>query len=252
MTIRNEIIWITGGSSGIGAAIARLLAEQGNRVIISGRDVDCLQATALMHRNIETLVFDVTDSSNISAAREQFAARIDHLDRVILNAGTCEYLDIDSPDWSMPARVMATNYLGAVNTLAACFDLLKRAPQPHIVGIGSQAIRAPFPRACAYGASKAALGYFLESLRVDLSAHGIDITHVLPGFVDTPLTRKNDFPMPFILSADAAAQRIVTALAARPREFAFPRRLSAVLWLARRFPRSWQRVITNKPAELSP
>jgi NADP-dependent 3-hydroxy acid dehydrogenase YdfG len=238
MTIRNEIIWITGGSSGIGAAIARLLAEQGNRVIISGRDVDCLQATALMHRNIETLVFDVTDSSNISAAREQFAARIDHLDRVILNAGTCEYLDIDSPDWSMPARVMATNYLGAVNTLAACFDLLKRAPQPHIVGIGSQAIRAPFPRACAYGASKAALG--------------IDITHVLPGFVDTPLTRKNDFPMPCILSADAAAQRIVTALAARPREFSFPRRLSAVLWLARRFPRSWQRVITNKPAELSP
>ncbi len=245
MDIRGEIIWITGASSGIGAALALELARRDNRVIISARSAEGLQTVAATHSNIETLVFDITDRSQIATVRDALNARTDHLDRVILNAGTCEYLDIDTPDWSLPERVMATNYFGLVNSLAACFDLLKRAPRPHLVGIGSQATRAPFPRAEAYGASKAAVGYFLESLRLDVARLNIDVTHVLPGFVDTPLTRKNDFPMPFLLSVDAAAQRIANALAARSAEYAFPRRLSAALWLARHFPRAWQRLMQN-------
>lgn len=250
MAINGETIWVTGASSGIGEAIARQLANQGNRVIISARDETRLHQIA-ENPNIETLAFDITDQNQLQTVSEKLKARTQHLDRVILNAGTCEYFDIDKPDWSMMSRVMTTNYFGMINSLSVCFDLLKHAPRPHIVGIGSQAIRAPFPRAGAYGASKAAIAYFLESLRVDLAHTNIDLTHVLPGFVDTPLTRKNNFPMPFIVSAETAAQRIIAAIEKRPFEFAFPRRLSTALWLARQFPQRWLQLNKNKQTQSS-
>ncbi|MFT3931911.1 MAG: SDR family NAD(P)-dependent oxidoreductase [Spongiibacteraceae bacterium] len=243
MAIRGETIWITGASSGIGAALAVELASQNNRIIISARSSERLNAIAAKHANIETLIFDITDRHSLDTVRDALHARVHHFDRVIFNAGTCEYLDIDAPDWSLPERVMTTNYFGLVNSLAVSFDLLKRAAHPHLIGIGSQATRAPFPRAEAYGASKAAIGYFLESLRLDVAHLNIDVTHILPGFVDTPLTRKNDFPMPFIVTAENAAQRILAAIEARPFEYAFPRRLSASLWLARHCPKWWLRTM---------
>lgn len=251
MTIRGEVIWITGASSGLGAALAQQLAQQGNRVILSARDADKLQEIARTLPGSAVLPFDIGATDQVDSTRLQLTALTERIDRVILNAGTCEYLDIDTPDWQMMPRLMATNYAGLINSLAAAFDLLKRAARPHIVGIGSLAIRAPFPRAEAYGASKAAVGYFLEALRIDVARFNIDVTHVLPGFIDTPLTRRNDFPMPFILSAEKAAARIIAALEQRPYEYAFPRRLSAVLWLARRCPRLWQRLLQNNSTSSS-
>ena len=103
---------------------------------------------------------------------------------------------------------------------------------------------APFPKAEAYGASKAALQYFFSSLRIDLAPEKIDVTVVNPGFVDTPLTRQNDFDMPFLMDVDEAAKRVISNLDARPRSYSFPKRLLALLSVSRVMPRVWQKMVS--------
>ena len=107
--------------------------------------------------------------------------------------------------------------------------------RPHLVGIGSSVTWLPLPRAGAYG-SKAALRYLLESLRLDLAGEGIDVTLVSPGFVDTPLTRRNDFPMPMRWPVDKAARQIARRLERRPLHIAFPAPFIAVLRLFSHLP----------------
>jgi len=114
-----------------------------------------------------------------------------------------------------------------------------------VVAIASQVTAAPFPRAEAYGASKAALQYFFNSLRIDLVGEGIDVSVINPGFVDTPLTQKNNFAMPFLMDVDDAARRIIKRLDARPRSCSFPKRLSLVLLLSRVFPGLWQKLLSR-------
>ena len=234
-------IWITGASSGIGRALALILAQQGNCVLASGRNLQALGALAGEHKNIKILAIDISEAIDSDAIRQHF----EFLNCVILNAGTCEYLDVDAPDWSMMERVMRVNFLGAVNSLEAALPLLRSNPLGggHIVGVGSLATVVPFARAEAYGASKAALQYWLNSLRLDFAPEGIDVTVVNPGFVKTPLTDKNDFEMPFLMSAQQAAQRISCAIESRPRVLNFPRRLSYLLHFMRLFPSLWQRLM---------
>ena len=236
--ISNEVIWLTGASSGIGQALAQKLAVH-NRVIISARNEAALVAMAERSANVSALPFDVADQHSVARVQLQLNNMTARLDRVILNAGTCEYLDIEEPDWGMMNRVMSTNFFGVVNSVAVALPLLKKAANPQLIGISSQAINAPFIRAEAYGASKAAVHYLLDSLRLDLARYGIDVSEIQPGFVDTPLTQKNDFDMPFLMSADQASDRIINAIERRPMRYAFPKRLSALLLLARLLPRWW-------------
>lgn len=243
-----ETIWVTGASSGIGRELALQLARAGARVIASARNTDALSALSELHPNIQTLRFDVTDSSALDAVGEQLEKLTPSLDRLVLNAGGCEYLDLEQPDWDMMRRIMAVNFFGAVNTLAIAMPLLERSHhRGHIVGVVSLATAAPFTRAEAYGASKAALQYFLDSLRVDLRARQMDVTVINPGFVKTPLTDKNDFPMPFLVKVETAAQKMLHAIARRRRQYDFPLRLSWLLkllsahrglWLALAAPRT--------------
>ncbi|MEJ2045632.1 MAG: SDR family NAD(P)-dependent oxidoreductase [Reinekea sp.] len=240
--IRDEVIWITGASSGLGRALAVQLAEAGNRVIASARNEGALLSLAQESDYIRVVPFDVTDARSIETVREQIQRHHCALDRVILNAGSCEYLDMESPDWSMFTRVMTTNFHGMVNSIELALPLLKKATKPHLVGIGSQAVNAPFVRAEAYGASKAAVSYLLHSLRLDLARFNIDVTEIQPGFVDTPLTQRNDFAMPFLISAELAAEKIINAIARRHLDYAFPKRLSLLLWLVRYMPRWWLKI----------
>jgi short-subunit dehydrogenase len=243
--ISGERIWITGASSGIGKAIALLLAEQGNQVIVSARGKPALDELAARHNNITALVCDVSEYGQIASLREQLQQISPYLDRVIVNAGTCEYLDLSQPDWAMMQRVMAVNYFGSIHAIAAALPLLEAKPdgKGHIVGVVSMAAFVPFSRAEAYGSSKAALQYFLDSLRIDLIPQNIDVTVVNPGFVKTPLTDKNDFDMPFMVAVDKAAERIVKAIARRPRQYDFPGRLKWLLKTLGFFPAIWNSVI---------
>ena len=247
-TESKRTVWITGASSGLGRSLALSLAGKGHRVIASARNEAELDKLVGLDANIVALPCDITDETALEAAGKRILEISPHLDQVILNAGNCEYLDFPHPDWAAIRRVMEINFFGTVNCVKMALPLLRRSAndRPHIVGVASQVTAAAFPRAEAYGPSKAAMQYFFDSLRLDLAAEGIDVTVVNPGFVDTPLTRKNDFPMPFLMDVDEAASRIVKNIESRPLSYSFPLRLSAMLALSKLLPGLWQKMVAPK------
>lgn len=223
-------IWLTGASSGIGAAMARLLLQQGHAVAVSARTVQALeQLHAQYPEQVVVLAGDLTDSQQVQAMASQLATLWGAVDQLIVNAGTCEYLDADRFQASMIERVMRTNLFSAAYCIEAALPLLRKAARPHLVAVCSSVTYLPLPRAEAYGASKAAMRYLFQSLRIDLAHQGIDVTLISPGFVDTPLTQHNDFPMPMRWPVDKAAQHIVARLPKRPLEIAFPGAFIAAL-----------------------
>mgnify|MGYP003641415050 FL=1 len=247
-TTGNGVVWVTGASSGIGLSLTKRYLDEGWRVFASARSQGGLSDLLATYDTLTFIPFDITDESQVGLVRETLSLHTPYLDCAVLNAGTCEYLDMTDtdPDWKMMDRVMSVNFFGLVNSVDVCLPLLKKSARPHLVGVSSQAIQAAFPQAEAYGASKAAVRYFLSALRMDLKQFGIDVTCLLPGFVDTPLTQKNTFSMPFLMSADDAANRMYSALASRPFEYAFPKRLSAMLWAGRHFPSLWLSLLAPK------
>lgn len=240
-----KVIWVTGASSGLGRSLALRLAECGAVVIASARSEKALQELAAEHSNIRPLPVDITDVADIAALPSRLSTISPHLDQAILNAGTCEYLDFPNPDWEAVRRVMQVNFFGSVDCVQVALPMLRQSQQgrPGLVVVASQVTAAPFPRAEAYGASKAALQYFCDSLRIDLAHEEIDVCVINPGFVDTPLTRRNDFDMPFLMDVDKAAGLIVNKLQSQPRQFSFPLRLSMVLGLSRLIPATWQKLV---------
>jgi NAD(P)-dependent dehydrogenase (short-subunit alcohol dehydrogenase family) len=243
-----KVVWVTGASSGLGRSIALQLANSGALVIASARNLQALQELAAENDNIRPLACDITDAAGFAALGERIAAISPYIDQAILNAGNCEYLDFPNPDWSAVKRVMEVNFFGSVNCVEFVLPLLRASgmERPHLVVVASQVTAAPFPRAEAYGASKAALQYFCDSLRIDLAPQKIDVSVVNPGFVDTPLTRRNDFEMPFLMDVDVAAGRIIAKLESRPRCYSFPKRLSLLLGLSRLAPALWQRAVATR------
>lgn len=245
--ISNETIWITGASSGIGYATAKALALSGNRIIASGRNRETLDTLAKESSNITPLICDLVVDSQEDIA-QSLSDLSPFLDRIILSAGDCQYLDINSSDWSCIQQVMDINFHGTVRAIQAALPLLKKSHNGHIVGISSMASMAPFTQAEAYGASKAALSYSLSSLRIDLKRYNIDVTDIMPGFIDTPLTQKNDFSMPFLLTPDDASKRILKAMEQRKFTAAFPKRLYFLFKFLTFIPKTW--VKTNSPKNI--
>lgn len=226
-------IWLTGASSGIGAALADVLLAQGHQVAVSARNAQALQALAQRHPGqVLVLAGDLRDAQQVHAMGATIDQAWGALDQVILNAGNCEYLDSQAFEAAMVERVVASNLFSASHCVEAALPLLRRSEHPHLVAVASAVTFFPLPRAGAYGASKAAVRYLFESLRIDLAHEGIAVTLVSPGFVDTPLTRRNDFAMPMRWSADKAARHIAQRLERRPLEIAFPRLFIACLRLA--------------------
>lgn len=216
-------IWLTGASSGIGAAMAEILLNQGHFLAVTARNVKALEELQSGHpQQVLVLPGDLTDPRQVQAIGERIGQLWGHLDQVILNAGTCEYLDAGRFEARMIERVVQANLFSAAHCVEAALPLLRKSRRPHLVAVCSSVTFLPLPRAEAYGASKAAMRYLFQSLRIDLAHEGIDVTLVSPGFVDTPLTRQNDFPMPMRWTAGKAALHITTRLEKRPPEIAFP------------------------------
>lgn len=231
-----RVIWLVGASSGIGEALFRALNHSNNTIFISSRNQEQLKAIALKaNATVEALDLDITDNSTVTEAAEIIRQRAGRVDQVIVNAGTCEYINSDDIDMSAIKRVMDTNFWGALNVINAALPLLRESrainpeTSPQLAIMSSSVTYQALPRAGAYGASKAALRYFVESLKLDLQHEGIDIRVISPGFVKTPLTDKNDFDMPFIVEADEAAERIVDGLNSNRFDIHFPSRFTRIL-----------------------
>ncbi|MDX1588827.1 MAG: SDR family NAD(P)-dependent oxidoreductase [Oleiphilaceae bacterium] len=228
-------VWLTGATSGIGLSVLEMLVAQGHRVIATGRSRDRLDELARRHNGLVIPLPGDTTSDEDCARMGEFLSQQESLDWAILNAGTCEYMDVADFDAEMVARVMNTNVVGSARSVQAALPALrasvKQGRAPMLALVSSSAWWFPFTRAEAYGASKAALTYFGQSLRADLKAENITVSVVSPGFVKTPLTDQNDFPMPFLISAEDAAERIVSGLAKGRREIQFPKRFTLTLKL---------------------
>ncbi|WDY55980.1 SDR family NAD(P)-dependent oxidoreductase [Pseudomonas sp. PSKL.D1] len=224
--------WLTGASSGIGAALALRLLEQGHQVALGGRHAARLEPLAeRFPGQVLLAIGDLDAPQQVAAICSQIEQAWGALDLVILNAGTCEYLEPGRFDPVLVERVVRTNLFAVSHCIQQALPLLHRGQRPHLVVMGSSVSWLALQRAGAYGASKAAVRYLVESLRIDLAAEGIDTTLVSPGFVDTPLTRRNDFPMPQLWSAERAAGHIINRLPQRPLEIAFPGLFTWVLRL---------------------
>ena len=247
-------IWIIGGGSGIGRELALKLARHGNSVLISGRGIESLNAVAAQFQStaadsdgsVTHLVYDVTDEHMSGDIAGKASAMLGGIDILVFCAGRCEYVDNAELSVDLFRRVYDVNVFGLVNALAAALPLMKKSSakdKPQVVGIASLSAVVGLPRAEAYGSSKAAMIYLLDSLRLDLNKFDVDVTVVNPGFVETPMTSSNDFPMPFIMQADDAADCIIKGIAKRKRTVNFPWQLWLSLKLGAWFPSLWYRVI---------
>ncbi|MGE1177550.1 SDR family oxidoreductase [Pseudomonas sp. BW7P1] len=245
--------WLTGASSGIGAALAEEILKAGAHLAVSSRQVAPLRVLSQRYPG-QVLVVpgDLTDSQTVREIGEQIAQAWGSLDTVILNAGTCEYVDARQFDASIVEHVVRTNLLASSYCIEAALPLLRKGTAPHLVGMASSVTYVPLPRAEAYGASKAGLRYLFESLRIDLADEGIEVTLISPGFIETPLTAKNDFPMPLSWTADKAARYIFARLKERPLEIAFPALFIAALWPLSKMPARLQLAIGKRMVRSSP
>lgn len=215
-------ILITGATSGLGEALAKEASKQGHQVIACGRNQDKLDELSVLD-NIITLKFDVTDENETRQALSSIECDI-----AVLNAGTCEYVNIKNIEPDMFRRVFDINLFGVMNVVASLLPNLKRGNK--LVFVDSLARLLPFTRSQAYGASKAALNYACKSFEVDLASRGIAVQSMSPGFVKTPLTSKNDFPMPMAITADKAAVYMLNGILSARSSVYFPRRFS---WMIR-------------------
>lgn len=242
--------WITGASSGIGKALTEAMAPLGRTLAVSARTTGALESLCERFPNVRALPLDTTDREAVSQLREYWQHQ--PLELAILNAGTCEYLDVRAFDADLVERVIVTNVVGTARCVEAALPGLRlsraQGRPARIAIVSSSAWWFPFPRAEAYSASKAALTSFAHSLRADLAAEGIGVTVISPGFVKTPLTDRNDFEMPFRVDADEAARIIVNGLEKGRSEIAFPRRFT---WLLKTIGALPQPLIDRLAASLS-
>lgn len=226
-------IWLTGATSGIGYAVAEGLLSKGHRLIATGRREKPLQALAQSAPEQVTIAMgDTTNQADLASIRQTLEEH-QPVQMAILNAGTCEYLDVSDFRSDIIEQNINTNVIGTARSVEAVLPALRAARKQglpaRLVIVSSSAWWFPFGRAEGYGASKAALTYFAQSLRADLAAEGIAVSVVSPGFVKTPLTDRNDFSMPFLITAEEAAQRILEGLGKGRSEIHFPKRFTWTL-----------------------
>ena len=245
--LSQQVIWLTGASSGIGAALVKPLAQRCQQLIISARNLEQLGriAAASGCNNIRCLAADITDRDQLHKVADEIEQHYGRLDTLIANAGSCEYLDVKQFDAELFERVVSTNLIGLANTCEAALPLLRRSRRGYLLGMSSSVAWLPLTRAQAYGASKAGSSHFLEAMKIDLANEGIDVSVICPGFVKTPLTDQNDFSMPWRISAEQAANEIIAGLQQRRWEIHFPKKFTRLLKLIAALPAPLRMAITR-------
>lgn len=218
-------VFISGASSGIGESLARHYASPDSAIGLAARRKDLIESLARrLPGRCSTYALDVTDLAALKSAAADFMQRFGLPDIVIANAGiSIGTAGDDIDDSAKLQRVLDTNVVGMAATLSAFAQEMKKAGRGTLVGISSVAGFRGLPGSGAYSASKAAATTWLESLRVELAGSGVSVVTICPGFIDTPMTQVNKYPMPFLISSDEAARRFARAIASR-------RRLAVIPW----------------------
>lgn len=215
-------ILITGATSGIGKQLAKDYLLAGHSVYAVGRDAKAL--AELQGLGAMPISVDLMDRDKVLDA----FANISQIDLAICGAGMCEYLDMPNFDSSVFMKVMTVNMGTLSHTIEGILPQLI-ASKGRLVGIGSASAYVPFARAEAYGSSKAAIHYLMKTLQISLAPHDVAVSLVVPGFVETPMTKQNDFPMPFLQTTEQASLAIRDGIENRDEVIEFPKKLTLPL-----------------------
>lgn len=233
-------VFVSGASSGIGAALARHYAAEGAVLGLAARRAGALaELAASLPGEHATYPLDVTDAPALAAAAADFVARFGAPDIVVANAGvSAGTLTEHSEDLAIFRRIMDTNVYGMAATFAPFIGpmLAAGADGRRLVGIASVAGIRGLPGAEAYSASKAAAIAYLESLRLEMRPQGLPVVTIAPGYIETPMTEINPYPMPFLLPADEAARRFAAAIACGTSYAVIPWPMGVVAKLLRLLP----------------
>ncbi|MES1964204.1 SDR family NAD(P)-dependent oxidoreductase [Psychrobacter sp. AH5] len=229
-------IVITGATSGIGKQLTKDYLHQGHHLYAVGRDDEAL--AELKELGATAIDLDLMDKEAVIEAFE----KIDTVDLAICCAGACEYLDMPNFDSESFMKVMSINMGTLSHAIEGVLPKLI-ASKGRLVGLGSASAYVPFARAEAYGSSKAAIHYLMKTLQISLVPFDVAVSLVVPGFVDTPMTKQNDFPMPFLQTTEQASQAIRAGIEAKHEVIEFPKKLTLPLKTLGTLPDvAWQQV----------
>ena len=227
---KDKVVWITGASSGIGFSLAQELYQRGAKLAVSGRNQAALEALVDGMEPIRVFIkaFDLTEKIENNAAVDEIIQHFGELDVAILNAGISESVELyqfaDSFD-----KTFKVNLLGAVYGIDPVLKYFLKKNAGHIVGIASLASFGALPGAESYCASKSALRILLQGLTASLSKKKIAVSTVCPGFVKTPLTDKNTYKMPFLMSPEKSSRIIADKLEKQKKLICYPWQMACLI-----------------------
>ncbi|HVJ42776.1 MAG TPA: SDR family NAD(P)-dependent oxidoreductase [Dongiaceae bacterium] len=227
-------VLITGATSGIGAALARSYAVPGRHLTLNGRNGERLTEVSALCRasgaTVRELVLDVADRA-ATTAHLLAVDGDDPVDLLIANAGISGGTHGGSESAEQVRAIFATNVDGVLNTVLPLLPRMEARRRGQIALMASLAGHRGFPGAPAYCGSKAAIKVWGEGLRGQMAPSAVEVTVVMPGYIKTPMTDANDFPMPFMMPVERAARLIRDRLAGNPARIAFPWPTAVAAWL---------------------
>ena len=242
-----KVAWVTGAGTGIGRGVAKRLAQQGWAVAASARtarDLDSLAAE--VPGRITAFQLDVTDEKAAFATGERIEETLGPVELAIFNAGN--YFPTTAADFSVGnfRKTVDVNLMGEINCMGPIAPRMVARRHGHIVLMASLTAYVGLPTAAPYGATKAAINSLAQAFRPDFERYGVTISVINPGCVKTPLTAKNEFPMPFLIEVDDAVDHIVKGIEGKRFEIAFPWQMSASIRLLAALPNWAKFAITRR------
>ena len=232
----DKVIWITGASSGIGKALAIKFAKEGWKVAISARRENLLNEIAKTYNDIFPYPLDVTDSKKCELVFNSIKEKFKNVDISVFSTGIHDPKSEKSLDLNKVRQIMEVNFFGTINSVNAVYKYYKERKSGQISIVSSVAGYRGLPAGGAYCASKSALTSFTESLNFDMKRKNVRVSLISPGFIKTPMTDQNDFPMPMIKTPEFAAEEIYNGLVKKntfeihfPKSFTFMMKILQIL-----------------------
>ncbi len=237
-------VFITGSSTGIGWQLATDYHQEGWKVGVCARNLAKLpEGWKEKFPNMKAYEVDVKKKDLLNEVIQDFSDG--EIDLVIANAGRSHGSKTTRPDFDVSRDIIEINLIGVLNTFEAALNQMWPKKKGHIVAMASVAGFVGLPGASAYSASKAGVIKLCESYRLDLEQYGINVTTICPGFIDTPLTRKNDHAMPFLMQPEKASFIIRDAISKNKALKVFPWQMRTVMFILERLPRFLYRKVMN-------
>ncbi len=242
-----KLAWITGGSSGIGRAVALKLADRGWHVAVSARSKEKLAAVAAERPGlIHAYPLDITNGHALKDAVQEIECLHGPIDLALFSAGGYVRESARGFDAKKLAELFNLNVIGTGHALEAVMGPMISRHCGHIAVVASVAGYIGLPGGGVYGATKSALITLCEALRPQLEREGVLLQVINPGFVDTPMTKTNDFPMPFLIKEDEAAEAIMKGLDGKRFEIVFPWKMKVSMQLLAAMPYAFSLAITRR------